>query len=236
MGDDRDWEAHSFLATTPLDEVMAGQPRRVVALSAFSWGFTIRDADITLRPSRSDSSGGTATRPSCAGTTRGGSSPMSPARRRSSVPLGLVRERKATLRTRGTARRRRSRGPRDPASVYRKLRIPPRPAPPPCSRRPDHGAAHLEHLVGADALGLPEPRERGQPTHRGSPTVTRSMRHRPRRAHLADRCPASATTARSLRSSARRQRDPCGPLSIAIVTPCARGPSARTRWPARRSR
>ena len=34
-----EWEAHSFLATTPLDEVMSA-PRRVVPLAGFSWGFT----------------------------------------------------------------------------------------------------------------------------------------------------------------------------------------------------
>ncbi len=34
-----DWIAHSFLATTPLDEVMSA-PRRVVPLAGFSWGFT----------------------------------------------------------------------------------------------------------------------------------------------------------------------------------------------------
>jgi hypothetical protein len=42
--------AHSFLATTPLDEVIAWQPRRVVALTAFSWGFTIRDEAVTIHP------------------------------------------------------------------------------------------------------------------------------------------------------------------------------------------
>ncbi len=34
-----DWVAHSFLATTPLDEVMS-TGRRVVPLIGFSWGFT----------------------------------------------------------------------------------------------------------------------------------------------------------------------------------------------------
>jgi hypothetical protein len=46
--DDLDWIAHSFLATTPLDEVMAWQPRRVVALTGFSWGFTIRDGTVAI--------------------------------------------------------------------------------------------------------------------------------------------------------------------------------------------
>jgi hypothetical protein len=36
------WLAHSFLATTPMDEVMAGNPRRVVPLLGFEWGFDIR--------------------------------------------------------------------------------------------------------------------------------------------------------------------------------------------------
>jgi hypothetical protein len=45
--DDLEWEAHSYLAATPLDEVMALQPRRVVALTGFSWGFTVRDAEVT---------------------------------------------------------------------------------------------------------------------------------------------------------------------------------------------
>ena len=37
-----DWTAHSFLATTPVDEVLAGNPRRVVPLFGFEWGFLIR--------------------------------------------------------------------------------------------------------------------------------------------------------------------------------------------------
>jgi hypothetical protein len=47
---DMEWVAHSFLAATPLDEVMAFQPRRVVPLSAFSWGFTIAEAALELLP------------------------------------------------------------------------------------------------------------------------------------------------------------------------------------------
>jgi hypothetical protein len=34
---------HSFLATTPVDEVMAGNPRRVVPLMGFGWGFEVHD-------------------------------------------------------------------------------------------------------------------------------------------------------------------------------------------------
>ncbi len=48
-----DWLAHSFLATTPIDEVLAGNPRRVVPLFGFEWGFEIRSNTapaIELRP------------------------------------------------------------------------------------------------------------------------------------------------------------------------------------------
>lgn len=48
--DDIDWVSHSFLAATPLDEVMAWQPRRVVPLAAFSWGFTIHAETVTRLP------------------------------------------------------------------------------------------------------------------------------------------------------------------------------------------
>ena len=48
--DDIAWVAHSFLAATPLDEVMAWQPRRVVPLVGFSWGFSIRDEAISNDP------------------------------------------------------------------------------------------------------------------------------------------------------------------------------------------
>jgi hypothetical protein len=50
--DDLEWEAHSFLATTPLDEVMALQPRRVVPLVGFSWGFDISNGQTEIRPVR----------------------------------------------------------------------------------------------------------------------------------------------------------------------------------------
>jgi hypothetical protein len=44
------WLSHSFLATTPIDEVLAGSPRRVVPLTGFSWGFDLRDDDsVALR-------------------------------------------------------------------------------------------------------------------------------------------------------------------------------------------
>ena len=48
-----DWVACSFLATTPIDEVLAGNPRRVVPLFGFEWGFQIRSNTapaIELRP------------------------------------------------------------------------------------------------------------------------------------------------------------------------------------------
>ena len=47
---DMEWVAHSVLAGTPLDEVIALQPRRVVPVAAFSWGFTIREKDVTMHP------------------------------------------------------------------------------------------------------------------------------------------------------------------------------------------
>ena len=37
-----EWLAYSVLATTPIDEVMEGNPRRVVPLLGFAWGFDIR--------------------------------------------------------------------------------------------------------------------------------------------------------------------------------------------------
>ena len=46
--DDLVWEARSFLATTPLEEVMDYQPRRVVPLAAFSWGFEIAGGNVRL--------------------------------------------------------------------------------------------------------------------------------------------------------------------------------------------
>jgi len=45
-----EWEAHSFLAATPLEEVMAWQPRRVVPLVGFSWGFDIVSGVARARP------------------------------------------------------------------------------------------------------------------------------------------------------------------------------------------
>lgn len=47
------WLAYSFLATTPIDEMMDGNPRRIVPLLGFEWGFDIgADAgrEIELRP------------------------------------------------------------------------------------------------------------------------------------------------------------------------------------------
>jgi len=43
-----EWIAHSFLATTPMLEVMEGNPRRVLPLLGFAWGFDARGA-IELR-------------------------------------------------------------------------------------------------------------------------------------------------------------------------------------------
>jgi hypothetical protein len=40
--------AHSFLATTPLDEVIQWKPRRVVPIVGFSWGFTDDGSNVTL--------------------------------------------------------------------------------------------------------------------------------------------------------------------------------------------
>ena len=45
-----EWEAHSFLAATPLEEVMAWQPRRVVPLVGFSWGFDLEHGAARMRP------------------------------------------------------------------------------------------------------------------------------------------------------------------------------------------
>jgi hypothetical protein len=44
------WEAHSFLATTRIDEVMRGSARWVEPLLGFAWGFEIRDERIELSP------------------------------------------------------------------------------------------------------------------------------------------------------------------------------------------
>lgn len=43
-----EWVAHSFLATTPLDEVAQMQPRRVVPIVGFSWGFTDSGSEVRL--------------------------------------------------------------------------------------------------------------------------------------------------------------------------------------------
>jgi hypothetical protein len=43
---DIDWEAHSFLCVSP-DAVVTP---RVQAIAGFSWGFSIRDSDITFSP------------------------------------------------------------------------------------------------------------------------------------------------------------------------------------------
>ena len=42
------WEAHSFLAATPLREVAEMKPRRVVPIIGFSWGFTDSGSDVRL--------------------------------------------------------------------------------------------------------------------------------------------------------------------------------------------
>jgi hypothetical protein len=47
-----EWLAYSFLATTPIDELLDGNARRVVPLLGFEWGFDIRPespAQIELR-------------------------------------------------------------------------------------------------------------------------------------------------------------------------------------------
>ncbi len=43
-----EWMAHSFLATTPLDEVAQLKARRVVPLVGFSWGFTDTGSSVIL--------------------------------------------------------------------------------------------------------------------------------------------------------------------------------------------
>ena len=48
-----EWLAYSFLPTTPIDEVLNGNPRRVVPLLGFQWGFAIRPesvASVELQP------------------------------------------------------------------------------------------------------------------------------------------------------------------------------------------
>jgi hypothetical protein len=51
-----EWVAYSFLATTPIDEVLRGSPRRVVPLLGFEWGFDIRPEDPRVVEVRSVSS------------------------------------------------------------------------------------------------------------------------------------------------------------------------------------
>ena len=43
-----EWVAHSFLATTPLDEVAQLKARRVVPLVGFSWGITDTGSRVTV--------------------------------------------------------------------------------------------------------------------------------------------------------------------------------------------
>ncbi len=43
-----EWVAHSFLATTPLNEVAQMRARRVVPLAGFSWGFTETTSSVIL--------------------------------------------------------------------------------------------------------------------------------------------------------------------------------------------
>jgi hypothetical protein len=43
-----EWVAHSFLATTPLEEIGQSKPRRVVPVVGFSWGFTDDGSAVTL--------------------------------------------------------------------------------------------------------------------------------------------------------------------------------------------
>jgi hypothetical protein len=45
----REWVAHSFLATTPVREILDGGPRRVVPVLGFSWGFDCDGSAIALR-------------------------------------------------------------------------------------------------------------------------------------------------------------------------------------------
>lgn len=44
---DLEWEAHSFLAMSPLDGARNRRPR-VVPLAGFTWGFEIRDGEVTI--------------------------------------------------------------------------------------------------------------------------------------------------------------------------------------------
>ena len=42
------WLSYSFLATTPLNKVLAGNPRQVVPIAGFSWGFDLGDDDTVV--------------------------------------------------------------------------------------------------------------------------------------------------------------------------------------------
>jgi hypothetical protein len=44
-----EWVAHSFLATTPMIEVIQGNPRRVLPLLGFDWGFDAHGGILELR-------------------------------------------------------------------------------------------------------------------------------------------------------------------------------------------
>jgi hypothetical protein len=44
-----EWVAHSFLATTPMIEVIGGNPRRVLPLLGFARGFEAPEGTIELR-------------------------------------------------------------------------------------------------------------------------------------------------------------------------------------------
>jgi hypothetical protein len=44
------WHAHSFLATTRLDEILREEARFVEPIIGFSWGFDIHDETIELQP------------------------------------------------------------------------------------------------------------------------------------------------------------------------------------------
>ena len=46
------WTAHSFLATTPMQELLRGNPRRVVPVAGFSWGFEVNDRHVTFEEIR----------------------------------------------------------------------------------------------------------------------------------------------------------------------------------------
>jgi hypothetical protein len=43
-----EWIAHSWLGTTPVEEILDGKPRRVVPLLGFGWGFRVLDGRIDL--------------------------------------------------------------------------------------------------------------------------------------------------------------------------------------------